>query len=149
MSHWPKAHVDTSNRAWIVISWNPGEGIVNDSARPWNVYMELAVRDVRTLRSDALVVRTLPGINNFITDRDRTLVLHTEANILSVQPGFIVGPVAVVILDRRALPEGIEYDIETRVRAVENPTGSSPGDVGRVVDNGEHNAKDILTVGWV
>mgnify|MGYP001587769090 FL=1 len=147
MSHWASVRVDTTNRVWIVASWDLNEGVANDSDQPFDIYMDLEVTHSRRLLTDNSVVRTLPLLNRFTTDRDRAFILHTEAQIVTVQPGAVVGPVAVAILDRRALPEGTAYEIKMIARLVENPNAARPEDVGRLIV--EHKQDNVLTVGWI
>jgi hypothetical protein len=143
MSHWAQVQVDTTGRVWVVIDWEEGQGVVNDTARPFDIYMDLEITHSRRLLSDQSVVRTLPGTNRFTTERDRALIIFTHAPIGTVQPGTVMGIPATVVVDRRAFPnEGLE--VKAIVRLVENPQASEPGDVGRVIL--EHRQDGVLRV---
>ena len=144
MSHWSKQLVETSYRVWVVGSFDFGNGIMNDSAQPIDVYMELEINHSRPLLLDNTVVRTLPGINNFVTDQQRYLILSTQAGVVTVQPGQTLGPTAVVEMDRQAVPEGPAYDIRMRVRLVQNANATRPEDVGPVIT--EHIQDDLVNV---
>lgn len=144
MSHWQQIQVDTTGRVWVVIDWGEGgEGVVNDSNRPIDVYLDLEVTNTRRFLSDQQVVRTLPGTNRFTTEQDRALVQFTQAIPLTVQPGTVGGPKAIVVLDRRAFPSE-EAKVKAILRLVENPSAAQPGDVGRVIL--EHAQDNVLRI---
>ena len=147
MSHWVPVRVDTNNRVWIVASWNPGEGVANDSDQPFDIYMDLEVTHSRRFLTDNSVVRTLPQFNRFTTDRDPAFILSTQAAIVTVQPGAVGSPGAYVVLDRRALPADNAYEVKMIARLVENPNALRPEDVGPLIV--EHKQDDVLTVAWI
>jgi hypothetical protein len=148
MSHWARIQVDTSNRVWVVIDFNPGEGVANDSDRPFDVYMDLEVTHSRAFLSDQQIVRTLPGLNRFTTERDRALIQSTQAAVITVQPGSVLGPVAVAVLDRRAFgASDVGYEVKAILRLVENPNAARAEDVGRLIS--EHRQDSVLAVNYI
>ena len=44
MSHWAQIQIDTNNRVWIVIDWNPGDGVVNDTSLPKEQYADFTLK---------------------------------------------------------------------------------------------------------
>ena len=147
MSHWAQIQVDTNNRVWVVIDWETGNGVVNDTDRPFDVYMDLEITNSRRFLSDNQVVRTLPGLNQFTTEGDRALIQFTQAAIVTVQPGSVVGPVAIAVLDRRAFPDRIGYEVKAILRLVENPNAQRAEDVGRLIV--EHKQDGVLSVNFL
>lgn len=146
MSHWAPIRVDTTGRVWVVMDWgeDQADGVVNDTGRPFDVYMDLEVTHSRSFRSDISVVRTLPGTNRFTTERDRAFIQFAQAMPLTVAPGTTGRPVAVVVLDRQAFPDDVGYEVKAILRLVENPNAPAPGDVGRVIL--EHGQDSVLRV---
>ena len=148
MAHWQRIVVDTSNRVWVVIDWEPGTGVENTSAQPFDVYMDLEVTHSRAFLADQQIVRTLPGLNRFTTERDRALIVSTQAVITTVPPGTVVGPVATVVLDRRAFGDSdVGYEVKAIMRLVENPNAARAEDVGRLIS--EHRQDSVLVIKYI
>jgi hypothetical protein len=110
--------------------------------------MDLEVTHSRAFLSDQQIVRTLPGLNRFTTERDRALIQSTQSAILTVQPGTVVGPVAVAVLDRRAFGESdVGYEVKAILRLVENPNAARAEDVGRLIS--EHKQDSVLVINYI
>jgi len=155
MSHWQPVDVYLSPSAplTVVTAWAQGTGIRNVGNIATQVYMELEVVRVRgglIGLPDTTLVRTLPGVNRFTEDTGRPdLVRLVTAYSVSIAPGELGPPAAVVQLWRDAAPDGARLKVVTRVRRVDNPNGASPDEVGPVVAGGFHEQSDVIRVHWV